>query len=195
MKITIKDPIVVKELLSEEEFKRVQSEVDYFHKNAPLTLWNSERGRFQTSENLMLDEIHYNLIKVAQEKFGRSTIRATHYIVSVYEGQLANLHVHKDDGACQYAIDLCVSERVPWSVWVSGKEYMLEENDALFFYGNDQYHFRKEFPEPDTNIVSVVTFFFCEQDHWFFTEGPEYRDVIRGRITKDEWEAGKDKDV
>lgn len=51
--------------------------------------------------------------------------------------------------------------RIPktgWDLWVEvngeDKPYMLEENEGLFMYGNDQIHWREKFPNPETNLVA-----------------------------------------
>jgi hypothetical protein len=41
-------------------------------------------------------------------------------------------------------------------------------------YGNDQEHWREEFPDPQHNLVANAFFFYVEPDHWFFTEGPQF---------------------
>jgi hypothetical protein len=54
------------------------------------------------------------------------------------------------------------------------------ENDGLFMYGNDQLHWREDFPNPDNNLVANAFFFFVEPDHWYFKHGEDYLyNVIR----------------
>jgi hypothetical protein len=62
-------------------------------------------------------------------------------------------------------------------------------NEAAAYYGNDQEHWREEFPMKDTNHVAMIFFHFAEPDHWWFTKGPSYLDVIRKSITEEEWQA------
>lgn len=47
----------------------------------------------------------------------------------------------------------------------------------------------KKFPNPETNHVAMIFFHFAEPDHWYFTKGSEYIQVVRGQITEEEWEA------
>jgi hypothetical protein len=35
-------------------------------------------------------------------------------------------------------------------------------------------HWRNEMPDPENNIVEMIMFHFCPEDHWYFTEGPDY---------------------
>jgi hypothetical protein len=81
---------------------------------------------------------------------------------------------------------MCVYQKEPWGLWVDGKEYILMENEALAYYGNDQEHGRKDFATG--NHVAMIFFHFAEPDHWFFTKGPSYLEVIRGHISEEEWQ-------
>ena len=69
--------------------------------------------------------------------------------------------------------------------------YPLQENEALFYYGNDQDHWRPEFPNPDSQNVALIFFHYVEPDHWYYVKGPDYQDVIKGDLTEDEWNSGK----
>ncbi len=53
-------------------------------------------------------------------------------------------------------------------MWVEGEEYFLEENQGLAFYGEDQEHWRENFPNPVNNQVGQLFVHFVEPDHWFF---------------------------
>jgi hypothetical protein len=82
---------------------------------------------------------------------------------------------------------MCVYQKHPWELWVEGKPYALHPNQALAYYGNDQEHWREAFPEPETNHVAMIFFHFAEPDHWWFTKGPSYLDVIRKNVTEEDW--------
>lgn len=114
------------------------------------------------------------LTEFARDHFESEELKPSWCLMSIYEGKEAKLWKHKDDNACTYHINFCVFQKTPWELWVEGKPYLLEENDALMTYGNDQEHWREEFPDPDNNLVCNAFFFFCEPDHWYFTEGPDY---------------------
>ena len=57
-----------------------------------------------------------------------------------------------------------------------GQIKQIRQNSTIWYisYGNDQEHWREEFPNPETNLVANAFFFYVEPDHWFFTEGPQY---------------------
>lgn len=172
----MKDPKIVQTILPEEQLKELQKYA--------MSLWSSSEtydksfGRHQWANTPELTKFHEMLTDLAREEFESHTLSPSWCLMSIYEGDQAKLWKHKDDNACTYHIDLCVFQKTPWDLWVEhngeSKPYTLQENDGLFMYGNDQEHWREAFPNPETNLVCNAFFFFCEPDHWYFTEGPDY---------------------
>ncbi len=174
--VTIKEPFIVKNILSDEELKSLQKHAMNLWANKPT--YDESFGRHQWFGESEVSRVHHLLTEVAREYFGSSTLIPSWCLMSTYEGEAAKLWKHKDDNACTYHIDLCVFQKTSWGLWAEhngeSKEYVLEENEGLFMYGNDQEHWREEFPNKSTNLVCNAFFFFCEPDHWYFTEGPNY---------------------
>ena len=174
--MNIKEPQVLKTILPDDQIKDLQKYA--------MSLWSSSNtyekafGRHQWANTEELKKIHESLLELAREEFDSTNLLPSWCLISIYEGEEAKLWKHKDDNACTYHIDLCVFQKTAWDLWVEyngeSKPYTLEENDALFMYGNDQEHWREKFPDPKNNLVCNAFFFFCEPDHWYFTKGPEY---------------------
>lgn len=170
--IKIKDPFIIESIMDDENLKKIQKYA--------MSLWvNSQTydqsfGRHQWANTPELFEFHHMLTEIARDYFDSPTLQPSWNMMAIYEGKEAKLWKHKDDNACTYHIDFCVFQKEGWDLWAEGKPYMLKENDGLFMYGNDQEHWREEFPSPETNLVCNAFFFFCEPDHWYFTEGPNY---------------------
>jgi hypothetical protein len=83
---------------------------------------------------------------------------------------------------------MCLYQKNPWDLYVEGNPYTLSPNEALAYYGNEQEHWRQDFPDPENNNVAMIFFHFAEPDHWFFTKGQSYISVIRNQISEEEWE-------
>ena len=187
----MKDPLLVNDVLSKEDHNRLLLTV------ADPKKFEYQAGfsRYVVADNSLpiLKELAEKLIPVAREAFGSETLLPTYTLFSHYEGQdpEPSLYKHKDDNACTYTLDMCVYQGEPWDLWVDDKAYTLYPNQALAYYGNDQLHWREKFPNPENNYVAMVFFHFAEPDHWFFTEGPEYLQVIRGQISEEDWNAKK----
>lgn len=187
----MKDPLLVNDVLNTEEFTKLAHAV-----SDPKSFeYQAGFSRYVAADNRLpvLGEIAEKLIPVAREAFGSETLLPTYTLFAHYEGKdpAPSLYKHKDDNACTYTLDMCVYQTEPWDLWVEDKNYTLYPNQALAYYGNDQMHWREEFPNPGSQHVAMVFFHFAEPDHWFFTEGPEYLQVIRGQISEEDWNAKK----
>lgn len=185
----IKEPFVIESIFPKQDLLELQKYT--------MLLWSTQStydrsfGRHQWANTEQLKGFHDKLTDVARDYFESDTLLPSWSLLSIYEGTEAKLWKHKDDNACTYHIDLCVFQKTPWDIWVEHdgktKPYTLKENDGLFMYGNDQEHWREEFPDPENNLVANAFFFFVEPDHWFFTKGAGYLDVIRGQVTEEEY--------
>jgi hypothetical protein len=182
----IKQPTIIENILSDENFLLLKTHA----KELSLSDGQTEEafGRKVYGNTPTLNIIHEALIEKAKDFFETETLKPSFSILAIYQGDKASLFRHKDDNACTYHFDVCVFQETPWDIWVENdnesKPYTLKENQALAMYGNIQEHWREAFPNPDTNIVCNAFFFFCEPDHWYFTEGPEYLNVIRQQNAK-----------
>jgi len=124
------------------------------------------------------------LVPLAKEIFKDDTIEASYGIFSVYKGYKARLYEHIDDNACTYTIDLSVGHIDPWPLVVEDKEFTVEPNNAIIYYGEDQYHWRPDFPNPKTNEVSVIFYHFVGADHWSRTFGKQYHQTVKEKINR-----------
>lgn len=185
----MKEPQLINDLLSEEDLN-----------NLLLAVSDPKKFEFQegfsryivADNNLpILKELADKLIPVARKAFNSETLLPTYTLFSHYEGKdpAPSLYKHKDDNACTYTLDMCVYQKEAWDLYVEDKAYTLYPNQALAYYGNDQLHWREDFPNPGVNHVAMVFFHFAEPDHWYFTKGPSYLSVIRKEMTEDQWAA------
>lgn len=174
----MKKSFIINSVLPKNELETLQRYAMKMWSTRPN--YDKSFGRHQWANTEELKRFHLLLEDIAKEYFEEPDIKASWCLLSIYEGKDAKLWKHKDDNACTYHINLCVFQKTPWDIWVEGEPYTLMENDALMTYGNDQEHWREDFPDPENNMVCNAFFFFCKPDHWYFTEGPQYLyDVIR----------------
>lgn len=183
--IKIKEAFKIKNVFEKDDLRKLQKYA--------MKLWilnphySDSFGRHEYNDTPELKYFHNLLLPKARELFESDTLMPSWCFLAIYEGNQANLWKHKDDNACTYNIDVCVFQKNPWDIWVEGKPISLEENEAACMYGNDQEHWREEFPNPETNLVCNAFFFYCEPDHWYFTEGPQHLfDVIRANKNKED---------
>lgn len=185
--ITRPDPVVVTDVFSAGDFKRLLGAMMALDKS---TINQTGFGRYAVSHHgtPILAEYAEKALEKARSVFNSPTLKHTYTLFSHYMGDTANLFKHKDNNACTYTLDLCLYYNTNWGIFVEGKEYFLEPNQALAFYGNDQEHWRGEFPNKDTNAMGVIFFHYAEPDHWYFTKGEDYLEVASGRMTEEAWQ-------
>jgi hypothetical protein len=181
----MKDPVLVEKILEKEDYERLLANVLEPKRFA----YQEGFSRYVASDNdlKILKELANKIIPIARGIFNSKTLLPTYTLFSHYEGKEAKLWKHKDDNACTYTLDMCLYQVEPWDLWVDDKNYTLYPNQALAYYGNDQLHWREEFPNPENNHVAMIFFHFAEPDHWWFTKGPGYLDVVRGKLSEEEF--------
>lgn len=181
----VKEPKVITKLFSNEDFenlKKIFNNPKSFELQESLSRWIVSNSKITD-----LNDYACKITPVARKIFNSDTLIPTYSLFAHYEGEFANLYKHKDNNACTYTIDMCVYQKYPWDLYVEGTPYTLYPNQALAYYGNDQEHWREEFPEKMLNYVAMIFFHFAEPDHWYFQKGTSYVRVIRNEITEDQW--------
>jgi len=183
----MKDPQIVENLLDDETFNNFKSSMQSSYKSFSH---DPGFGRYCVGDGFSEEfrSIFHGTLEKAREAFDSPTLLPTYALFAHYEGN-ASLYKHKDDNACTYTLDMCLYQNEPWALYVDKAAYTLQPNQALAYYGNDQYHWRESFPNPETQHVAMVFFHYAEPDHWWFTKGPSYIDVVRGMITEEQFEA------
>jgi len=181
-------------LLNKRPQARIQDAVfnkDYFIdlrdslrdiRNNEIIRYDTDLGRLGIREydfaNINpLNKSHEMLLGLAREIFSPTAIPSYSLYVT-YRGFRANLPYHIDDNACTYTIDLCLYQETPWPIVIEGEPFILGENQAVCYYGEDQYHGRDAFPDPMSNEVEMIFYHFIEPDHWYVTQGSEHINQI-----------------
>lgn len=181
------DPLLIDNLLEPEDYSRLIASLD----NPKSFGFTPEFSRYSIGDGGLpiLSELSKKITEIARKTFNSPILLPTYTLFAHYEGQdpAPSLYKHKDNNACTYTLDMCVYQEEPWDLFVEDKAYTLYPNQALAYYGNDQLHWREEFPNPETNKVAMIFFHFAEPDHWWFTKGLSYLEVVRGQITEEQW--------
>ncbi len=166
--------VVIRDLFEPQEY---DSLVKIFS-NPKSYQYDEGFSRYVTNDtnSPQLREYFEKLIPLARSTFKSETLLPTYALFAHYEGTepAPSLFRHVDDNACTYTIDMCLYQNEPWDLYVEGDRYTLYPNQAVAYYGNDQEHWREDFPNPESNHVAMVFFHFAEPDHWWFVHGPDY---------------------
>lgn len=180
-RVRVTEPIVVRDVLSGEDLRRLSDSIlgDVARNKATNRSFDAVSNRFNVwdTENAILHEIFEKATPLARRVFGSPALVPSYAMSAHYEGS-ASLRRHRDTNACTYTLDLCLYEKEPWDIWVEGKSYTLNPNEALAFYGNHQDHWRDAFPSPATNQVGMAFFHFVEPGHWYKTRSRDHLETI-----------------
>lgn len=169
------DPIVIGDILNDQEMSELKSHLEELNKHS----FRDNGFKRNLANSNYLDELCQNkFVPLARQVFRTDNLEMTYSLYSKYDSPESNLIKHRDDNACTYTLDFCVSAKTPWPIWVEDKEYPVKENEALAFLGEDQTHWREAFPDPENNIVEMIFFHFAPKEHWWFTKGRDYVKVI-----------------
>jgi len=171
-----KSPMLIKNLLSEEDFFMLQNHVKNIDKST--THFYDGYNRYEWNSTNELNYIHEKLLPIAREYFESPNLLPSFNFASWYFGD-ASLEHHTDINACTYSIDLAVYATQDWDLYVEGIAYRLKENEALLYYGEEQEHWREPLINPDNNVICNTFFFYVEPDHWFFTQPKSEHHNIR----------------
>lgn len=163
--VNVKDPWIIKNFFPEKRYRQILSDINSI---------NRGEWRFEEYHNRYTYESDYFLklslleLDRAREQFESDTLLYTYSLLSLYNNDQSRLVEHKDNNACTYTFDICLYANEPWPIIVEGKEYILENNDALCFYGEDQLHSRPDFKKD--NKVLMLFMHWAEPDHIFFKD-------------------------
>jgi len=157
------DPIIINNFLNDYDFNNIKKE--YLKLKDSKLNFDYIRERYVANDPASFSILELKT-KKAREIFKSKTLLPTYAMYSKYVGPGAILEHHKDSNACTYTLDLCISSTNPWGLWVEGKEYVLEPNQALAYYGNDQEHWRNEMTWP--GVTEMLFLHYAEPDHWWF---------------------------
>lgn len=178
-----KTPQIVSNVLNKKDFDILKDYIKSFIDSHNIPTDEFGRKCIPDSSAPILEEYSRKLMPLAQ-KFFSKTLLPSYTLFTEYCENTVSLHKHKDANACTYTIDLVLYQDRPWGLWVEDKEYLANENEAVLFWGEEQLHWRETIQD-NNNIVGVIFFHYVEPDHWWFTHGPEYVEVVREKLRKE----------
>lgn len=165
MNVKVIDPVITNNIINNNEIEELKNLIN---SNKHLLQYDPYYGRMVVTDTLIPELMHYSnkLRGKAREIFGSNTLEPTYVLFGHYFGKDANLKKHKDNSFdCMYNLDVCLYQNDPWDVYVEGKPYTLNPGDALSFNGVHNLHWRESFPNPETNEVGMLFFFYTEPEY------------------------------
>jgi hypothetical protein len=155
---------IIKNLFNEDQVSYIKNNISSISDDNYVV--ESSLGRKLTG--LFFDSsINNFVLNIAKEISGLDLV-VSDFGYSTYSSKYGtpNLTPHIDANATDLVIDYQVDGNIEWPIYVEGNEFILKNNDAVFFYGTSQAHWRsiKKFNEND--FISVIFFHFVKKDSW-----------------------------
>lgn len=181
------EPVLIENIFSKEDRNKLLQTLKIAepHKNWLDRDKNREVKKYSELEKYFSRKLE----PIAKEIFKDSTLKTSYSVYLKYNKPTSSLPPHRDNNACTYTIDYCVTQKTPWPLVIEGKEFHIPENAGLAFMGGHDEHSRNEMPDPNSNIVETIMFHFCPEDHWYFTEGPEYAYYLQDNNLLEQFES------
>lgn len=165
----------IKNFFPEDLFEKIKKEV--LSKNMGPQgphFYHTVAGRWLT-EIWFDQETEEQILEIAKKTFNDDEIKRAGFHTARYQKQNGikpQLWKHYDQSACQYSLDVCIDKTVDWKLAVNDIYYDEEPNSCVVFSGNDNMHWRPEYPTEDEDAYVTLLFMqFAKPDHWYFTEG------------------------
>jgi len=166
------NPVIISDVFSEEDKLALRELLD---SKSYLKSWADKAHDRRIRKFAELEEYFSKKLEpLARQIFGDETLKTTYSAYVDYNQPTSRLPMHHDQNACVYTLDYCVSQVTPWGVVIEDEEFFIAPGQALAFMGGHDAHGRYDMPDPENNRVEMIMFHFCPEDHWYFTEGPDY---------------------
>ena len=178
----VKDPHIEKNVLEQEYFEYIK---DYFYNHEILKqdkyhYYGSKR--VDSFNDKILKEVLDKLTDKAKRIFESDTLMPTYGIFSEYSGSTPYLNKHLDSGPCTYTIDLSLYQNTEWPLFIEDRSYSWSDNEAIFFYPNEQLHWKEEFPDKENNKVGLLFLHYVEPDHPWWSIPEAMRPYLRNQL-------------
>jgi hypothetical protein len=139
--------------------------------------YQSSSGGFKKKHNNLnvtfTKEIDDVFLDLAKKHFQDENLKLSFYYTSryqIHEGNIPYLWEHIDQNGTQHTIDLCVIKHNldDWGIYVEGKLFSEEENQAVFMSASQQIHSRPPYPSRDPEAYIVLLFaVYTKEGHWW----------------------------
>ena len=164
----VKDPWIIKDFFTEKKYNKIMSDIN----SIPQSFWFFEESqRRYVYQSDYFSRLSLLQLDRARSEFKSDSLLYSYSLLALYNRDDSNLQKHVDNNACTYTFDICLYSEKPWPLIVEDKEYNLSKNEALCFYGEDQFHYRPDFKKG--NKVLMLFMHYAEPDHIFFQDPGE----------------------
>lgn len=157
---------IITDVLNEEDYSAIYSIIDSTPEAQTVLMQRMGQRAYLTS---LGDSIHKKIEERVQSIYGEGWILNQYQFARYCNdwGFEAKLYPHVDDAFPDHKItfDIQLNSTVDWPIVVEGKEFILKNNEGLFFSGTDQVHWRNPIKLSDNDVVDMIFCHFSNPSH------------------------------
>lgn len=159
-----KIPQVIDKILKDDELLNLQ---EYFKSNYKNYYFEKKHARYLTDSNSVpiLKDFLYSSLEIVRKALNNDKIVPTVGFFAHYEGDVV-LQKHKDSYGGTHSLSMPLYQTEPWNLYIDDVPYLLEVNQGVAFWGQDQYHWRDPFLNPKSQHVAVIFCHYAEPGHF-----------------------------
>lgn len=155
-------PVILKEVLKPWRFQDLKRYVDDLAKHLePIEMDDKSFNRHTRHNDPIMQRLH-KLLEPSLSGMLRQKVKPSYSLISMYREE-GICYKHTDRPQCKYTIDLCVSQKQPWTLYIDGVAYILQENEAVIYNGIRSPHFRNKI-QPG-NHCFMVFFHYVDESY------------------------------
>lgn len=162
---------VVRNFLSNNELKEIKSELLTNISNKNITIGDSlfdncvVTSALTSFDNILLQKTS-DICKI----YGDVLYPCFSYTRVINKGSILNKH--KDKHFANIVCSICIECEVPWGLWITDSEILLNQGDMVLFDARESYHWRNQL---DSN--------YCIQSMLYYTEDKIKQELFKqGKI-------------
>lgn len=154
-------PVIVRSFFQPEAFIRLKEHVEAIANHMKtIPIQDLAFNRHYINNEPAIVKLHEMLVPWLSERLA-TPVKKSYSFLSLYrDGGICPRHT--DRPQCKYTIDLCVSQKDVWPIYIDDMPYRLFENDAVIYSGTDSPHYRQRLQEG--NYCYLIFFHFVPED-------------------------------
>ena len=158
-------PVHIKNVISQKEINNIINEMDSMPiEKIRVQDWG---GQACFDSIILSEDIKLKITNLINKNLNEEFV-LRHYSIVRYSnkyGYKAKLFPHYDTRPDEmFVFDLQLKTNEDWGIIVEGKQFNLNDNEALIFSGTQQMHWREKKDLPDSAEINMIFFWFSHKN-------------------------------
>lgn len=168
---------IINNVFSDFQIKHLKDIKNSLNTTSVSKRWPGREVRPLSDLNMLSEDIK-NILSSIASKYYNKPLKLYAAAFGRYSKEFGKpaLGPHIDEVPSQFTLDYQLDGNIAWPLNIEGREYLLNNNDALIFEGESVLHWRPKRTFVDNEFLDLVWFQFIDEDHWGHTKDlmPDY---------------------